>query len=452
MYGADVAQLRLLAAQFDRSADQLERGRLAVGNAIRISAWIGPFATTFRVNWDSEHSLRIATAARMLRENAGRARANADEQERASAVDGGLIAGRSGAGSSALPPEGSSAEEVRAWWDSLSEEQQRRLIENDPRLLGNLNGVPLEDRAEANRLTAADRLGEVSDQLDEMGDDPPEVNPLLAVLNPLAYGVQLEARERWLATHAALQEEQSYLRAVTEGRRNLVVYDPGEERIVEMIGTPGPDTRDVITYLPGTGTDMGSFYRGGPQQVSSYLVQADRSGGTVAFVYKDGPWSSWPWESLGQANTNMDFALKEGRQLADFQSAVATEPHLAGARTTGIAHSAGMSILSGSEVTGAHYDKELSLGGAMLAPGWASDPSTDYYHYQYGIDAINYANPIGNLPVESGAFDQRILDPEVHSFLGIPYQNEFDNHGRIAEGVARNQVALQSMYRDIHSE
>ncbi|MGV8907378.1 MAG: hypothetical protein ACOH1Y_00205 [Propionicimonas sp.] len=88
MYGADVAQLRALAAQLERHADELDRGRMTVGNAIRISAWVGPFAATFRLQWDSEHSQSIMNAVGRLRESARLARGNADAQERASAVDG----------------------------------------------------------------------------------------------------------------------------------------------------------------------------------------------------------------------------------------------------------------------------------------------------------------------------------------------------------------------------
>ncbi|BDZ39625.1 CHAP domain-containing protein [Microbacterium suwonense] len=88
MYGADVAQLRTLAAQFDRRAQELDAGRMTVGNAIRISAWVGPFAADFRVQWDSEHSRRVHDAASRLRDAAQKLRANADEQERASAADG----------------------------------------------------------------------------------------------------------------------------------------------------------------------------------------------------------------------------------------------------------------------------------------------------------------------------------------------------------------------------
>jgi hypothetical protein len=89
MYGADVAQLRGAAEQFDRMADQLNAGRMSVGNAIQISAWVGPFASSFRFQWESEHSLRIANASALLRSGAQRLRANADAQERVSAVDGG---------------------------------------------------------------------------------------------------------------------------------------------------------------------------------------------------------------------------------------------------------------------------------------------------------------------------------------------------------------------------
>ncbi|SEQ81610.1 hypothetical protein SAMN05444745_111108 [Arthrobacter sp. OV608] len=89
MYGADVAELRSLAAQFDRAADQLDEHRTFLGNAVQHSPWLGPDAERFRGQWDSEHNARVATAARLLRDTAATVRRNADEQERVSAVDGG---------------------------------------------------------------------------------------------------------------------------------------------------------------------------------------------------------------------------------------------------------------------------------------------------------------------------------------------------------------------------
>lgn len=89
MYGADVAQLRQLAAQFEQHASRLDADRMTVGSAIQISAWVGPVAVRFRHEWDSSHSRRVHGAAVSLREAASALRRNADDQDRASAADGG---------------------------------------------------------------------------------------------------------------------------------------------------------------------------------------------------------------------------------------------------------------------------------------------------------------------------------------------------------------------------
>lgn len=85
--GADVAQLRELARAFQAASDRLERNRMTVANQIKISAWAGPFAASFRVNWESEHTVHIAAVARALSDNATRLRKNADEQDGASRAE-----------------------------------------------------------------------------------------------------------------------------------------------------------------------------------------------------------------------------------------------------------------------------------------------------------------------------------------------------------------------------
>ncbi|WP_395245245.1 hypothetical protein ACGGZK_05425 [Agromyces sp. MMS24-K17] len=86
--GADVERLRALAAEFDRAADRLDAGRREVGEGIRINAWAGPVAVRFRIDWDSAHSKRMHAAAARLRDGGARLRADAAEQDRASAVGG----------------------------------------------------------------------------------------------------------------------------------------------------------------------------------------------------------------------------------------------------------------------------------------------------------------------------------------------------------------------------
>jgi len=98
MHGADIAQLRQLAAQFDAKAQALDANRMTVGNAIQVSAWVGPVAVRFRHTWESDYSRKLHDAASRLRDAATSLRANADDQERTSAVDAGGGVGGSGGG------------------------------------------------------------------------------------------------------------------------------------------------------------------------------------------------------------------------------------------------------------------------------------------------------------------------------------------------------------------
>jgi hypothetical protein len=40
------------------------------------------------------------------------------------------------------PPPGANADEVNAWWNSLTLDERNRLIAEHPSKLGNLNGIP----------------------------------------------------------------------------------------------------------------------------------------------------------------------------------------------------------------------------------------------------------------------------------------------------------------------
>ncbi len=420
LYGADVAQLRSAATEFDRTAQELGAIRTLLAGSVARAPWRGADADRFRGEWDAQHVRALTLAAQRLQDAANALRRNADAQEQTSAAAGGALLGVGGGGAAGAgvgasasspsgPPTSGGADAVRDWWEGLTEAQRDSLLVSDPLRYGNLDGIPLDDRVEANRLTAEDRLSQGG----------------------------LSAEER------------AYLEAVVAGDRNLVLYDPEGERIIEMFGTPGEQTTDVLVYVPGTDAAMDSFFGGSAQQVGAYLTDRDRSGGTVAFVYKDGPWAEWnPFSD--RSNASEDFALDRGAAVADFVAAAQGDPAFGQVETTAIAHSAGMSVVSGSEVAGAQYDNVLSLGGSWLAPGWQPDPGTSYNHYQYGIDAINYLDPFKDTPHESSAFTQHVYQPETFEILGVTFQNEGDNHVRIAEGARTNQEALNEMYRDIH--
>lgn len=88
MYGADVGQLKDLASAFESAAERLDSGRVCVGRRIDLRAWRGPVADRFRGSWQSQYARLLQTAADQLRSAGRDLRANAGEQEQASAATG----------------------------------------------------------------------------------------------------------------------------------------------------------------------------------------------------------------------------------------------------------------------------------------------------------------------------------------------------------------------------
>ncbi|WP_146085140.1 WXG100 family type VII secretion target [Rathayibacter sp. AY1F9] len=93
MYGADMAQLRDLARRLQSASDQLNGSRQRIGSGIRIAAWMGPVAVRFRMLWDSEYSRQVQSASDALERISRDVLKQAEQQERASARDGGTRLG-----------------------------------------------------------------------------------------------------------------------------------------------------------------------------------------------------------------------------------------------------------------------------------------------------------------------------------------------------------------------
>lgn len=296
---------------------------------------------------------------------------------------------------------------VSALWNSLDTSAKSALIGTHPLQIGNLDGVPIRDRIRANQVTA------------RIAANRPGISDV----------------------------ERSYWQDVVSGAIPLVVCDPASERIVEMVGDFDENTTTVITYVPGTNASVDSFYDGSVQHVANYVVNRDKSGSTVAFVYKDGPWVTWAGEN---ANWDEDALTELGAKLSSFQnSVIGIESELAGASQNVFGHSAGLTVVSASETAGTHYDHVFSLAGSYLVDGWKPEADTKYDHYQYGRDAINYLDAVKTTPHESSIFIEHEFTPDTVTIGAVTFQNELNNHGRIAEGPPDNSEALKQMYEDL---
>ena len=104
--GADVEQLRALAQLFGDKATSLEDVVSSINGQLHSAGWVGEDADTFKADWDSNLTALVRNVVDSLRERNTNLNQQADEQEKASAVNG--SASTAGAGLAAKAANGSS--------------------------------------------------------------------------------------------------------------------------------------------------------------------------------------------------------------------------------------------------------------------------------------------------------------------------------------------------------
>lgn len=295
---------------------------------------------------------------------------------------------------------------IRDWWSSLTSAARTALTNGAPDVVGALGGVPPLDRVAANRVVARDRVALVD-------RDIAHYEALLTE------GTMATLRAERQSTLDRLTAERAYLERVVAGDVQLVLYQPEENRIAEMIGTPGPATQRVLTYVPGTFTSVQSFYGGGAQAMPAWLVDQDAR--MVAFVWKG---TTFPGDDEGSAlgeqasgireANEQDRAVPAGEALARFVGEMRSDSQVAEARQIAGGYSWGLVPVTSSELAGAHYDAVHSFAGAWVPREWAADPTTNYFHWSY-TDFLSMAQDVGLVgegrnPDEIPDFSTRIYD------------------------------------------
>ena len=173
--GADVEQLRALAQLFGDKATSLEDVVSSINGQLHSAGWVGEDADTFKADWDSNLTALVRNVVDSLRERNTSLNQQADEQEKASAVNG-SISGAKGVGSIAKSGSGGSG--------------------SDP-----YNGKPRE--GEAGRDADYARLAQAAyetgdpipdgwrkisdDELAELGIDPSELNHTITGMQASVY-------------------------------------------------------------------------------------------------------------------------------------------------------------------------------------------------------------------------------------------------------------------------
>ncbi|WET81758.1 alpha/beta hydrolase [Amycolatopsis sp. QT-25] len=264
--------------------------------------------------------------------------------------DGGTLAQAADAGAARSglsiigPPENGSPGDNKAWWASLSDTAKVALLQENPGLVGNLDGIPAVDRDAANRAVLAREIARLR------GD-------------PKLQG--LEAIERRLAR----SEPQAFL---------LGLDTSGDGKAIVSAGNP--DTAaNVATYVPGTGSELAKI--GGDLDRSDKMWAAATTSGSPSTAVIT-------WLGYDAPNEITDAASDEyadgGKAaLAGFQDGLRETHQGPPSHNTVLGHSYGTTVVGYAAVDGGLAADELVF---VASPGVGAHDVGDLH-----LDGVNQA-------------------------------------------------------------
>lgn len=285
--------------------------------------------------------------------------------------------------------------QIRTIVEQMDPDDVRRLLQANPHVMGNLPGVPFDLRIQANEINIRNAL---VDEIQAGRGEGRRARTLREMLTPG------DGRER----------------------RFVTFVNTPQGRVVEMIGSLRPDTRNATTYVPGTGTTIDTA--GGDNRRAAAEL-ADQTDGPV-FLYLDG---DLPPDL--RAATSPAFAAAMAYRLELFGTELDAEiaRHAPGARTTYIGHSYGGSVVGTAEQLGLTPDRVIYASSAGTGVHDLPHPSgVERYSLTFPGDPIHYAqslpgNPHGSDPDSAPGVTR--LDTGTVEIDGRTYDSGIKTHG-----------------------
>ncbi len=335
-----------------------------------------------------------------------------------------------------LPAGDTDPDDVKEWWDSLSQAERDGLIAAHPPELGNLNGIPAEVRGEVNEKVMNDDLDRVRDAAEEHGVSVDQV-----LENPAAYGLSATDAARY---HNAEQTRKGLAQARDEDIRNrpvlLWAYEPlafdGQGKAALAIGDPDK-AQNTAVVVPGTGSSVEQGWLESSNAVDLYdqmrKADPDETTSVIAWMGYDAPDSpidrriATPWLArhggdLLAADVNGFAATHEGGP-----SNVTVIGHSYGSTTVanafaGSGMQADNAVLIGSpgtDLARSAADFNLPGGGNVYVGAASSDPVTWLGQGGIAPDLIN-----SQLGFPLGPAAGLGTDPAGDSYGGVRFTAE----------------------------
>lgn len=316
-----------------------------------------------------------------------------------------------------IPPPTTDPEDVKRWWNSLSQQQRDQLVSRHPPGLGNLNGIDTVSRDRANQAVMNDDVGRIENVAAQEYISVEQV-----IQHPERYGLPPAAVTRY--TNA--MQTRDGLGIDSGGGRNPVflrTYDPEafEGRGREAIAIGNPDKADNTTVLvPGTGSSVRDGYlthRDG-LHIHDEARKAD-PGKTIAVLV---------WMGYHTPDSPLDLQIEQTTLARDGGALLARDVNALGVthgpgatHVTVIGHSYGSTTVAdaaagsgmrandvvlvgcpGTDLAHSAADFHLATGGHVYVGAASTDPVTHFGGIQERLPGTGVTVGLGDDPAVEG--------------------------------------------------
>ncbi|ADD40820.1 protein of unknown function DUF1023 [Stackebrandtia nassauensis DSM 44728] len=268
---------------------------------------------------------RIAQQARQIIDAALKMAEEADQTATAAVQAVGMDVSES-----AIPDgKGDTPQEVKEWWDSLSDTEKQAFIAQHPEQIGNLDGIPAEARHQAN-------------------------------MNHLASEIASGDAEN--GSQQLLDRIQNSWKGPESDRIYLLGFDPNGDSDAKVIAAIGnPDTADrTAVFVPGTGNDISKM---GGNLDSMNRLQDATGGNTSAIV-----WLGYDAPDHIPAAVLDGYAKDGAPDLREFTRGLDATNSPTGT-TTVIGHSYGSTVVGTADALGKQGSNDGLVARDIIAVG-----------------------------------------------------------------------------------
>ncbi|MEV4629036.1 alpha/beta hydrolase [Micromonospora sp. NPDC049523] len=382
--------LTTYAAQLTRAKAMLDAAvRMAAGRGVLVDrrGTVSPDPEALRpdpLGTGNQPDARTAAAVADVADGIAAALELASIADRDAARQLADLAAGTGSGWADPPPTGPPAPgtdpaAVRRWWADLTPAQRRWLVGHEPARIGRLDGVPVRDRDQANRLLLARQRAAL---LAERG---------ALVAGRLTPGVPAELA-RIDRTLAGLDVIGDRLASDAGPRAYLLGVDPaGDGRAIIAIGDPDR-AENVLTYVPGMTSDLpgvgGELGRAELMAARSAALDPTERTAVVLWLDYDAP--DFVNKAVGDGQ-----AHDAGPALHSFQEGLRATHEDPPARQTVLGHSYGSLVVGvTARDHGLAADQVVFLGSPGVGVDRAADldlPTAAVWSSTASNDVIRYA-------------------------------------------------------------